>query len=88
TKAAAGMASKTAAAATAQRLGAAQAGAAGAAGATGAGGLTIHFNPTIHVQGGTAEGVKGQITEALNVSLHELEQLIKRVVAQQARRAY
>lgn len=87
-KAAAGMASKTAAAATAQRLGAAQAGVAGAAGATGVGGLTIHFNPTIHVRGGTAEGVKGQITEALNVSLHELEQLIKRVVAQQARRAY
>ena len=53
-----------------------------------AGGMTIHFSPTIQVQGGAAEGVKGQITEALNLSLHELEQLIKRVTAQQARRAY
>lgn len=87
-KASAGMASKTAAAAAAQRLGTAQAGTTEAAGAAGTGGLTIHFNPIIHVQGGTAEGVKGQITEALNVSLHELEQLIKRVVAQQTRRAY
>ena len=51
-------------------------------------GIAIHFNPVIHVQGGAAEGVKGQITEALNLSLHELEQLIKRVTAQQARRAY
>lgn len=89
TKAAAGMASDTAAAAAAQRINAGRAGA-GSAGAAagGAGGMTIHFSPTIQVQGGAAEGVKGQITEALNLSLHELEQLIKRVTAQQARRAY
>jgi len=88
-KAAAGMASDTAAAAAAQRINAGRAGA-GAAGAasSGAGGMTIHFSPTIQVQGGAAEAVKGQITEALNLSLHELEQLIKRVSAQQARRAY
>ena len=88
-KAAAGMASDTAAAAAAQRINAGRAGA-GSAGAAagGAGGMTIHFSPTIQVQGGAAEGVKGQITEALNLSLHELEQLIKRVTAQQARRAY
>lgn len=88
-KAAAGMASDTAAAAAAQRINAGRAGA-GAAGAaaSGTGGMTIHFSPTIQVQGGAAEAVKGQVTEALNLSLHELEQLIKRVSAQQARRAY
>ena len=83
------MASDTAAAAASQRINAGRAGA-GSVGAPagGAGGMTIHFSPTIQVQGGAAEGVKGQITEALNLSLHELEQLIKRVTAQQARRAY
>lgn len=50
--------------------------------------MTIHFSPTIQVQGGAAEAVKGQVTEALNLSLRELEQLIARVSAQQARRAY
>lgn len=86
-KAAAGMASDTAAAA--QRINAGRAGAGAAAGGTGgAGGMTIHFSPTIHVQGGAAEAVKGQVTEALNLSLRELEQLIARVSAQQARRAY
>ncbi|KMN33071.1 tail protein [Chromobacterium sp. LK1] len=90
-KAAAGMASQTAAAAAVKRLGAAQAARGGGAAAGGAGGMSgviIHFSPTIQVQGGTAEGVKGQINEALKLSLHELEQLIKRVTAQQARRAY
>ena len=88
-KAAAGMASDTAAAAAAQRINAGRAGA-GTAGAVagGAGGMTIHFSPTIQVQGGAAEAVKGQVTEALNLSLRELEQLIARVSAQQARRAY
>lgn len=88
-KAAAGMASDTAAAAAAQRINAGRAGAGSAGAAAGStGGMTIHFSPTIQVQGSAAEGVKGQITEALNLSLHELEQLIKRVTAQQARRAY
>ena len=53
-----------------------------------AGGMTIHFSPTIQVQGSAAEAVKGQVTEALNLTLRELEQLIARVSAQQARRAY
>ena len=88
-QAAAGMASDTAAAAAAQRISAGRAGASGAgAAAGGAGGMTIHFSPTIQVQGGAAEAVKGQVTEALNLSLRELEQLIARVSAQQARRAY
>lgn len=88
-KAAAGMASDTAAAAAAQRINAGRAGAsASGTAAGGAGGMTIHYSPTIQVQGGAAEAVKGHVTEALNLSLHELEQLIKRVSAQQARRAY
>lgn len=90
-KAAAGMASQTAAAAAVKRLGAAQAARGGGVTAGGAGGMsgvTIHFSPTIQVQGGAAEGVKGQINEAMKLSLHELEQLIKRVTAQQARRTY
>jgi len=54
----------------------------------GSGGMVIHFSPQITIQGGAAESVKGKVTEALNLSLRELEQLIARVSAQQARRAY
>lgn len=82
-------AASQAATAAAQRLNAGRTGSGTAGAATGAaGGLTIHFSPTIHVQGGTADTVKGQITESLNLSLRDLEQMIKRVTAQQARRAY
>ncbi|MBB5017418.1 TP901 family phage tail tape measure protein [Chitinivorax tropicus] len=50
---------------------------------------TIHFNPVFQMPAGVSgDAVKGQIKTALNMSLHELEQLIKRVVEQQARRAY
>lgn len=78
--AAGNMAAQTAAAANAQRTGAGMAAAGG--------GVSIHFNPVIHVQGGAAEGVKGQVQQAMQMSLHELEQMIKRVMAQQARRSY
>ncbi len=87
--AAASMASNAAAAAAAQRVHGRWAGASLAGGATtGAGSMTVHFSPTIQVQGGNTEGVKGQITEALNLSLRDLEQLILRVTAQQTRRTY
>lgn len=79
-RAAGNMAAQTAAAANAQRTGAGMAAAGG--------GVSIHFNPVIHVQGGAAEGVKGQVQQAMQMSLHELEQMIKRVMAQQARRSY
>ncbi|MFZ5659198.1 MAG: phage tail tape measure protein [Pseudomonadota bacterium] len=79
-RAAGNMAAQTAAAANAQRTGAGMAAAGG--------GVSIHFNPVIHVQGGAAEGVKGQVQQAMQMSLHELEQMIKRVIAQQARRSY
>ncbi len=88
-KAAAGMAKSTAAAAAGQRINAGLAGAAASGGIAGhANGMTIHFSPQITVQGGAAESVKGQVKEALNLSLRELEQMIQRVAAQQARRAY
>ncbi|ARU23676.1 hypothetical protein RSSE_c3293 [Ralstonia solanacearum] len=91
TKAASGMAADAATAAALRRTGAgsSHAGAGVAGGMAGqAGGMTIHFSPQITVQGGAAESVKGQVKEALNLSLRELEQMIQRVAAQQARRAY
>ncbi|NLR73586.1 phage tail tape measure protein [Leeia aquatica] len=85
-RAATSMATKTAAAA--RRIKAAQ-GEPLAPGMTGGtAGLTIHFNPTIQLQAGASSSTKTQVTEALRLSLHELEQLIKRVLEQQARRNY
>lgn len=85
-RAAAGMASDAAAAAATQHIASGRL-SSSVAGA-GAGGTTIQFSPTIHVQGGSPEATKMQVTEALNLSLRELEQMIKRVTGQQARRAY
>ncbi|ALS60666.1 phage tail tape measure protein [Pandoraea norimbergensis] len=85
-RAAAGMASDTAAAAATQHIAAGRLGSSSAS--AGTSGMTVQFSPTIHVQGGSPEAVKGQVTDALNLSLRELEQMIKRVTAQQARRAY
>ncbi|MDF0606625.1 phage tail tape measure protein [Neisseriaceae bacterium TC5R-5] len=90
-KAAASMAAQTAAAAAAQRLQAAHAGAAGTHGSSKTGlaaGVAVHFNPVIHLPAGAPESIKSELSAALKLSLHELEQLIKRVVEQQARRAY
>jgi hypothetical protein len=81
-RASAGMAADTAAAAAAQRIGAARAG--GVTG--GAGGMNVTFAPTINVPGGG--GVQEQVSSALKLSLHELEQMMRRVMAQQVRRAY
>lgn len=49
-------------------------------------GITIHFNPSITVQGGGTAEVKGAVMEAAQLSLTELERMIRRVVAQQQRR--
>ena len=84
-QAAAGMASRTAAAA--RRLGVATAPASRVAPGT-AGGMVINFSPTIQVQGGSDENVKGQVNDALRMSMHELEKLIRQVAARQERRAY
>lgn len=50
----------------------------------GAGAMTVHFNPTINAPGGDP----GQIQTALKMSLREFEALFKRMVADNARRAY
>lgn len=52
-----------------------------------AGAITIHFNPTINVSGG-AGNVSGQVQEGLRISLRELEQLLRRVQAEQSRRSF
>ena len=56
--------------------------------APGTGGMTIHFSPQITVQGSAAEGVKGQVQQALQISLHELEKMMTRVMEQRSRRSY
>ncbi|MFN3437790.1 MAG: phage tail tape measure protein [Acidovorax sp.] len=48
-------------------------------------GVVIHFSPTITVPGGP--GAKAAVTEALQLSLPELERLIERVQAQKQRRS-
>lgn len=53
-----------------------------------AGGMVINFSPTIQVQGGSDENVKGQVNDALRMSMHELEKPIRQVAARQERRAY
>lgn len=54
-------------------------------GAAAGSGLVVHFSPNITVQGGPA--AKGELTDALRLSLPELERLIERVMAQQQRRS-
>lgn len=53
---------------------------------SGHGGITVHFNPSITVQGGSSAEVKGAVMEATQLSMVELERMIRRVVAQQQRR--
>lgn len=82
------LASRAAAALAGATAAAAQGGGAGGgrlgAGAA-AGGLVVHYSPTITVQGGG--DVKGAVTEAAQLSLAELERMIRRIVGQQERRA-
>ncbi len=83
------MASQTAAAARARRMGSAAAtgGLAGGASAAG-GGFVVHFSPTISIPAGTPEGVRNGVTEALQLSVRELEQMMRRVAEQVARRNF
>jgi hypothetical protein len=65
--------------------------AAGAATAAAPGqGMTIHFSPNITVGGGDSNGsdVRGQVQESLKLSMRELEQMIRRLQAEQQRRAF
>lgn len=52
------------------------------------GGMTVQFSPTYQLAPGTPEAVKTQIQESAQMSLHELEKQIRRVLAEQSRRAY
>lgn len=59
------------------------------AGGGGAGsGMVLQYSPTFQVQPGTPDAVRSQLEQQAQMSLHELEKLIQRVVGQQARRAY
>lgn len=60
----------------------------GSAASTTAGGVTIHFNPTIQLSTNGKGDAQGQIQQAMQWSLRELEQMMKRVVSEQARRAF
>lgn len=50
------------------------------------GGITIHYSPTIHMAGGAGEDER--FVGMLRKHVGELEAMIRRVTAQQARRAY
>jgi hypothetical protein len=53
------------------------------------GGITVHFSPTVTVQaGGNSAGIKEQVSDALKLSLHDLERMLDRIVAQKTRSAY
>ena len=51
-------------------------------------GITVHFNPTINVNGGDRNGVLNQVEQGLKMSLTEFETMLKRVLDQQQRRTY
>lgn len=55
--------------------------------AAGAAGMTIHFAPTIHVGAGGGD-VRGQLNEGMQLSMRELEQMLRRLQADQQRRAF
>ena len=50
------------------------------------GAMTIHFNPTINITGNG--NASTQMQQGLQMSLHELEKMLERIVAEKARRAY
>ncbi|WP_047257736.1 phage tail tape measure protein [Chromobacterium subtsugae] len=61
---------------------------AGSKGAPAGGGMVIHFSPVINVPAGAPEAVKAAVQSGLQLSMHELEQMMRRVWAQQERRAF
>ena len=52
--------------------------------------MVIHFSPNISVGGGDSSGgdVRGQVQEGLKLSMRELEQMLRRLQAEQQRRAF
>lgn len=58
-------------------------------GQIGGGGMTINFSPNITVGGGANGGdVTGQVQQAMQLSMRELEQMLRRVQAEQQRRSF
>ena len=62
-------------------------GAGAAAGGGTAGGIHVAFNPQFYLNGKETATPAG-LTGALNMSLHELEKMLERLLAQQQRRRY
>lgn len=52
----------------------------------GGGGYNVTFSPTINVAAGSNTG--GQVNQALSLSMRELDQMLRRLVDERARRAY
>lgn len=52
------------------------------------GGMTIHFSPNITIGSDAGGDVKGQVQQAMSLSLRELEQMMRRIQAEQQRRAF
>lgn len=50
------------------------------------GGVVVHLTQTFHIEGG--KDIKGQIQQATQLTVRELEKMMERVVASQQRRAY
>ncbi len=51
-------------------------------------GVAVHFNPTINVNGSAGQDVVSQVSKGLQISMHEFETLLNRVLDQRQRRAY
>lgn len=51
-------------------------------------GMSIQFAPNITIGGDAGGDVKGQVQQAMTLSLRELEQMMRRVQAEQQRRAF
>ena len=52
------------------------------------GNITVHFNPTIQVGNNANGDIKEQVMQALRNGSYEFEQMLKRILDQQQRRAY
>lgn len=51
-------------------------------------GVAVNFNPTINVNGSAGQDVVSQVSKGLQISMHEFETLLNRVLDQRQRRAY
>lgn len=51
-------------------------------------GIVVNFNPTIHISSGSDSSIQEQVVQALRNGSYEFEQMLRRVLDQQQRRAY